>query len=81
MRRTSTQAHFADVAVLVPQTTIVPVGAPGGTYAQGEAGAAVTAINFLITQGAATETNVVSLDAKVNLIIKVLQDAELIPSA
>jgi len=82
MRRTSTQAHIADVAVLAATTPAVStVGGAGGTYAEAEADAAVVAINALIAQAALTEANVISLDAKINLILKVLQDVELVPSS
>jgi len=79
MRRTSAETHLADVAVLVAQTAITPVGSSSVGYIQGEANARVTAINFLITQCAATEANVISLDTKVNAILDILEDAELVP--
>lgn len=81
MARTSSEAHVADVAVLTPAATITPVASAGSTYSEAEADAAVTAINALITQGAATETNVIALDGKVNKILKVLEDAGLLPTA
>ena len=81
MARTSTQAAVANVAVLSAATEITPVASAGATYDEAEADAAVAAINLLITQGAATEANVISLDAKVNAILGVLRDAELIPAS
>ena len=79
MRRTSAKTHIADVAVLVAQTAITPVASASVGYVQGEANAAVTAINFVKTQCAATEANVISLDAKVNAVLGVLRDAEILP--
>lgn len=81
MERTSDHAAVADVAVLVAQTTIEPVASASAAYVEAEADAAVAAINFLITQGAATEENVISLDAKVNEILDVLRDAGLLPAS
>lgn len=78
---TSDHVAIADVSVLEAQTPIEPVAAPSAGYVEAEALAARNAINFLITQGAATEANAGSLDAKVNEILDVLRDAGLIPAS
>lgn len=80
LARTSDHGTVADVSGLSAATTIVPVDSPSSTYVQAEAIASRNAINFLITQGAATETNVISLDSKVNAILDVLRDSGLLPS-
>ena len=81
MRRTSDHDEINDVVDLPTHEVIATVNAPSSGYVEGEAGAAVTAINDLISAVTGLDGRVQDLIDAVNGILEVLRDAELLPAS